>query len=113
MSSALLALTFVLLGTSGAFAITLIDNRADALAYVDRTFAASDCRMRQSAFFRQMEIDGVAPTVDDMARPMDGSLKIIKQRRVLGVLKTLFDEGRVCEDASDKHYAISKFGGCA
>ena len=113
MSSALLTLVFVALSASGAMALTLIENRADALAYVDRTFAASDCRMRQSAFFRQMEIDGVAPTVDDMARPMDGTLKIIKQRRVLAALKTLFDEARVCEDATDKHYAISKFGGCA
>lgn len=89
-----------------------LETQDEALAWIDSTFAANKCQMSKSAFSRQMELDGVAPTVNDMARPMDGSLKIIKQRRVLAALKGLFDQGLVCEDAGNGRIAISKFGGC-
>lgn len=94
-------------------ATVLIEDKAAATAYIDRTFSAHECRMSKSAFFTKMEQDGVAPTTDDMARPTDGSLKIIRQRRVLAALQGLFASGDVCEDNADKTIAISKFGGCA
>lgn len=99
---------------SGAFAAsTLIDNTEQARAYVDRTFAAHNCKMARSTFFGQMKLDGVAPTVDDMSRPFIGTDKIIRQRYVLAALEGLFHSGEVCEDQADKTIAISKFGGCA
>jgi len=86
--SALLTLVFVALSASVTMTLKLTENRTDLLAYVDRTISAADRRMRQSALWGQMEIDRAAP-------------------------KTLFDDGHVCEDTTDKHYLISKFGGCA
>ena len=104
---------FLLVATSASAASQLIETRAQALAYIDTTFSNHNCTMRRSAFFTQMERDGVAPTVDDMSRPTDGSLKIIRQRRVLSALHALFQTGAIKEDKTDKTIAISQFGGCA
>jgi len=91
----------------------VIDNETQARAYIDRTFALHECRMTRAGFFARMQTDGVAPTENDMAQPLIGTDKIIRQRRVLAVLLRLFLSGDVCEDAADKTLAISKFGGCA
>ncbi len=104
---------FLLAAAAVDAANVLIADKAEARAYIDQSFAANDCRMTKAAFFSLMEQDGVAPTVDDMSRPMDGSLKIIRQRMVLASLKELFETGQVCEDHADARVAISKFGGCA
>ena len=112
MSQLVIISCLLLLGSTAA-AATLIEDRADALAYVDEAFAGNDCRFGREAFFEQMVIDGVAPGVDDMSMPMDGSEKIIRQRRVLAVMEQLFADGMICEDVDDRTIAISKFGGCA
>ena len=98
---------------STARAVQLIETREAAVTYVDGAFAANGCRFRQQAFFEQMVRDGVAPGVDDMAQPMIGTDKIIRQRRILAALEALIHSGAVKIDAQDPKYAISKFGGCA
>ena len=60
-----------------------------------------------------MVADGVAPGVDDMAQPLIGTDKIIRQRRIMAELEHLFATGAVCEDPDNPTIAISKFGGCA
>ncbi len=105
--------SFMLIPAAAMSATLLIANRTEALAYINNTFHESGCRMSRSVFFAQMEHDSVAPTVDDMSLPMDGSLKIIRQRRVLSTLEILFKSSEVCEGMTDKTIAISKFGGCA
>ena len=98
---------------TAASAARLIEDRADAVAYVDQTFAANACHFNHAAFMARMVDDGVAPGVDDMAQPMIGTDKIIRQRRILAAIEELFQQGALVEDPKDPTNAISKFGGCA
>jgi len=103
----------LILAPAHAIAGVTVDDRDAARAWIDTTFATQNCRISRAGFFDLMAADGLAPTVEDMSLPMDGSLKILRQRRVLAELKTLFDAGLVCEDIADRTIAVSKFGGCA
>ncbi len=101
------------LWASVAAALILIEDRQAAVAYIDRIFEENGCRMSQAAFFRRMEVDGVAPTSTDMSQPLIGTEKIIRQRRIYAALEELFGLDSLSADADDKSIAISRFGGCA
>jgi hypothetical protein len=94
-------------------AVLLIEDQAEAIEYIDRTFAVADCKLQHGDLLLQMKLDGVSPTEADMDQPMIGTDKIIRERQIMAALKSLFDQGQVCEDALDRRIAISKFGGCA
>ena len=108
-----IAICGTLLFTGSAFAGTVVEDRAAARVWLDRAFAGNDCRFTQSALNRAMIAGGVAPGVDDMAQPLIGTTKIIRQRLIMAELEHLFATGAVCEDPENPTIAISKFGGCA
>lgn len=111
------ALTVAVCGTllfaGAAYGGALIETRAEARVWLDEAFAAHACRFTQSGLNAAMIAGGVAPGVDDMAQPLIGTNKIIRQRLIMAELEHLFATGAVCEDPENPTIAISKFGGCA